>query len=44
MLVVQINVAVFMFQLGLEMYHGVSIIGFNSPEWFISDLGAIFAG
>jgi len=31
-------------QLGLERHRGVGIIGFNSPEWFISDLGAIFAG
>ncbi|XP_022106197.1 long-chain-fatty-acid--CoA ligase ACSBG2-like isoform X2 [Acanthaster planci] len=31
-------------KLGLERYHGVGIIGFNSPEWFISDLGAMFAG
>ncbi|XP_069137108.1 long-chain-fatty-acid--CoA ligase ACSBG2-like isoform X3 [Argopecten irradians] len=31
-------------KLGLEPYHGVGIIGFNSPEWFIADLGAIFAG
>lgn len=31
-------------KVGLEMYHGVGIIGFNSAEWFISDLGAIFAG
>ncbi|KAK3098973.1 hypothetical protein FSP39_024869 [Pinctada imbricata] len=31
-------------KLGLEPYHGVGIIGFNSPEWFFSDLGAIFAG
>jgi len=31
-------------QLGLEPYHGVGIIGFNAPEWLISDLGAIFAG
>lgn len=30
--------------MGLEQYHGVGIIGFNSPEWFISDLAAIFAG
>lgn len=30
--------------LGLEPYHAVCILGFNSPEWFISDLGAIFAG
>jgi len=26
------------------MYHGVGILGFNSIEWFISDLAAIFAG
>ncbi|XP_068722136.1 long-chain-fatty-acid--CoA ligase ACSBG2-like isoform X1 [Montipora capricornis] len=31
-------------KLGLEPYHGVGILGFNSPEWIISDLGAIFAG
>jgi len=31
-------------QLGLEPYHGVGILGFNSPEWLISDLGAIMAG
>lgn len=31
-------------KLGLEPYHGVGIIGFNSPEWLISDLGTIFAG
>jgi len=31
-------------QLGLEQYHGVGILGFNSPEWVISDLGAIMAG
>ncbi|XP_048584114.1 long-chain-fatty-acid--CoA ligase ACSBG2 isoform X2 [Nematostella vectensis] len=31
-------------ELGLEQYHGVGIIGFNSPEWFISEIGAIFAG
>lgn len=30
-------------QLGLEPYNGVGIIGFNSPEWMISDLGAIHA-
>ncbi|KAG5887359.1 hypothetical protein JTB14_018374 [Gonioctena quinquepunctata] len=30
--------------LGLENRHSVCIIGFNSPEWFISDLAAIFAG
>ncbi|XP_018576089.1 long-chain-fatty-acid--CoA ligase ACSBG2 [Anoplophora glabripennis] len=30
--------------LGLERMHSVCILGFNSPEWFIADLGAIFAG
>ncbi|XP_033328653.2 acyl-CoA synthetase bubblegum family member 1 isoform X1 [Megalopta genalis] len=31
-------------KLGLERYHGVCIIGFNSPEWVISDIAAIYAG
>ncbi|XP_056233183.1 long-chain-fatty-acid--CoA ligase ACSBG2-like isoform X1 [Seriola aureovittata] len=31
-------------KLGLERYHGVGILGFNSPEWFISDVGCILAG
>lgn len=31
-------------RLGLERYHGVGILGFNSPEWFIADIGCIFAG
>ncbi|XP_062452372.1 long-chain-fatty-acid--CoA ligase ACSBG2 [Rhea pennata] len=31
-------------KLGLERFHGVCILGFNSPEWFIADIGAIFAG
>ncbi|KAL8565267.1 hypothetical protein ACOMHN_001165 [Nucella lapillus] len=31
-------------KLGLEPYKGVGIIGFNSPEWFLADLGCIFAG
>ncbi|KAL3270650.1 hypothetical protein HHI36_021179 [Cryptolaemus montrouzieri] len=30
--------------LGLERRHGVCILGFNSPEWIISNLAAIFAG
>ncbi|XP_028411292.1 long-chain-fatty-acid--CoA ligase ACSBG2-like [Dendronephthya gigantea] len=30
-------------KLGLESFNGVSIIGFNSPEWLISDVAAIFA-
>ena len=25
-------------KLGLEPRHGVAIIGFNSPEWFMADL------
>ncbi|KAF1776214.1 AMP-dependent synthetase/ligase [Phytophthora cactorum] len=29
---------------GLQHYQGVSIVGFNSPEWAIADVGAIFAG
>ncbi|XP_059490029.1 long-chain-fatty-acid--CoA ligase ACSBG2 [Neocloeon triangulifer] len=31
-------------KLGLERFHSVNILGFNSPEWFISDLAAIYAG
>ncbi|XP_021403025.2 long-chain-fatty-acid--CoA ligase ACSBG1 isoform X3 [Lonchura striata] len=31
-------------KLGLERFHSVAILGFNSPEWFISAVGAIFAG
>ncbi|XP_041856454.1 long-chain-fatty-acid--CoA ligase ACSBG2-like [Melanotaenia boesemani] len=31
-------------KLGLKRFHGVGILGFNSPEWFISDIGCIFAG
>ncbi|XP_069574168.1 long-chain-fatty-acid--CoA ligase ACSBG2 isoform X2 [Brachyistius frenatus] len=31
-------------KLGLQRYHGVGILGFNSAEWFISDIGAILAG
>ncbi|XP_056889522.1 long-chain-fatty-acid--CoA ligase ACSBG2-like isoform X6 [Takifugu flavidus] len=31
-------------KLGLERYHGVGILGFNAPEWFISDVGCILAG
>lgn len=30
--------------LGLKPRHGVAILGFNSPEWFFSDLAAVFAG
>jgi len=31
-------------KLGLERFHGVCILGFNSKEWFLSDLAAIFSG
>ncbi|CAG0889928.1 unnamed protein product [Cyprideis torosa] len=31
-------------KLGLKKHYGVCIMGFNSPEWFLSFLGAIFAG
>uniref|UniRef100_T1JBW0 long-chain-fatty-acid--CoA ligase n=1 Tax=Strigamia maritima TaxID=126957 RepID=T1JBW0_STRMM len=31
-------------KLGLSPYNGVCILGFNSPEWLISHLAAIFAG
>ncbi|KAG7276698.1 hypothetical protein CRUP_006877 [Coryphaenoides rupestris] len=31
-------------KLGLERFHGVGILGFNSPEWFISNIGCILAG
>jgi long-subunit acyl-CoA synthetase (AMP-forming) len=30
--------------LGLQPKQGVSIIGFNCPQWFLSDVGAILAG
>ncbi|XP_014203362.1 very long-chain-fatty-acid--CoA ligase bubblegum isoform X2 [Copidosoma floridanum] len=30
--------------LGLERHHSVCILGFNTPEWFISDIAAIYAG
>ena len=31
-------------KLGLEAGQGVSIIGFNCPEWMIADVAAIYAG
>ncbi|KAJ3603489.1 hypothetical protein NHX12_028234 [Muraenolepis orangiensis] len=31
-------------KLGLERYHGVGILGFNSQEWFVSAIGCILAG
>ncbi|CAB0035929.1 unnamed protein product [Trichogramma brassicae] len=30
--------------LGLERHHSVCILGFNTPQWFISDIAAIYAG
>lgn len=30
--------------LGLEERKSVAIMGFNSPEWFIADLAAMFGG
>lgn len=30
--------------MGLKPRHGVCIVGFNTPEWLIADLAAIFAG
>ena len=29
---------------GLQQWQSVSIIGFNSPEWLLADLGTIYAG
>ncbi|XP_073957858.1 long-chain-fatty-acid--CoA ligase ACSBG2-like isoform X2 [Choristoneura fumiferana] len=31
-------------KLGLERYHSVCILGFNSEQWYIADLAAIHAG
>ena len=31
-------------KLGLKQHHAVCILGFNSPEWFISDIAAVVAG
>ena len=31
-------------KLGLERYNSVGILGFNSPQWFIADIAAIYAG
>jgi long-chain-fatty-acid--CoA ligase ACSBG len=31
-------------KLGLEQHYAVGILGFNAPEWFIAQTGAIFAG
>ncbi|OWK09087.1 ACSBG1, partial [Cervus elaphus hippelaphus] len=31
-------------KLGLERAHSVAVLAFNSPEWFFSAVGAVFAG
>ena len=31
-------------KLGLKPFHGVGILGFNSPEWHISSVAAVVAG
>ena len=31
-------------KLGLQPRHGVGILGFNAPEWFMADLATVFAG
>jgi long-chain-fatty-acid--CoA ligase ACSBG len=31
-------------KIGVGRFDGICILGFNSPEWFIADLGAIYAG
>ncbi|XP_078735490.1 long-chain-fatty-acid--CoA ligase ACSBG2-like isoform X2 [Lampetra fluviatilis] len=31
-------------QVGLQRFHGVGILGFNSIEWFVANIGAILAG
>ena len=31
-------------KLGLEPRHAVAISGFNSPEWFLSEMACIFTG
>ena len=38
------NAAKGLIKMGLQHRHGVGIIGFNSPEWFMADLAAVFAG
>jgi len=38
------NVAKAFIYYGLERFESVSILGFNSPEWVISDVAAIHAG
>ena len=37
-------IALAFIKLGLQRFHSVCILGFNSPEWFISQMGGIIAG
>jgi long-chain-fatty-acid--CoA ligase ACSBG len=39
-----VNAAKAFLSLGLERHRGVGIWGFNSPEWFMADIAAIFSG
>jgi AMP-binding enzyme len=39
-----LQVAKALIHLGLKRFESVNIIGFNSPQWFLANLGAIFAG
>ena len=38
------KVARALISLGTQPGRGVCIIGYNSPEWFFADIGAIYAG
>ena len=38
------SVAKAFIDLGLEKFGSVCVLGFNSPQWIISDIAAIFAG
>ena len=38
------NAAMAFIKLGLQRFHSVCLLGFNSPEWFIAQMGAIMAG
>ena len=38
------SIGAFLASLGLEQLRAVAILGFNSPEWFLSEMGAIYAG
>jgi long-chain-fatty-acid--CoA ligase ACSBG len=38
------SIASAMMLLGVEQFSSVSILGFNSPEWFIANFASIFCG